>query len=240
MRALMITLLMLTGPAAFAEEWQFQVVPYLWMPNYEATSDGDPSTPPSRRNLDFDTETSLEAAFLVYTSARKGRHYFAFEFDWLDVSTDARSRFDRLPRVDVDWELFVYTLGYGYRVYEGDRDGDGIDLGLGARIWDLSIDTEFGGAGLDGVEASDSASWTDAYAEVRAVHTIGESGAWYLSGFAIVGAGGSDRMIDVAAGLGYRWSQAISTSVGYRSLVVDYKDLEFTQKGVLVSLGWRF
>ena len=134
MRALMFLLLVLAGPAALAEDWKFQVVPYLWMPNFEAKADGDPSVPPTGRSLNFETETSLEAAFLVYTAARNGRHAFSFEFDWVDVNTNGRSGYAPLPEVDVDWELFVYTVGYGYRVYEAEREGDGVDVGIGVRF----------------------------------------------------------------------------------------------------------
>ena len=90
-----------TAPAS-ADDWAYEVSPYLWMPNFQATEDGDVSNPPDSGNLAFDTKTSLEAGFLIYTAARKDRHKLSFEFDWIDASTGAATEFPMFPTAEID------------------------------------------------------------------------------------------------------------------------------------------
>ena len=234
------TLLCLSQLSLADDDWQYAVVPYIWMPNFEAASAGDTASPPSAGNLQFESETELEMGFLVYTTARKGRHSFSFEYDWIDASTDADADFPLFPTVELDWELWVYTLGYSYQIWESDRAGDRLDLGVAVRYWDVEIDTTFEAVIGPPIEVSAEDSWTDALIEIRGRRGVGESGKWYLTGFVQAGGGDSDSVIDVAGGLGYQWSEGFQTSFGYRYLEVEFDDLELTQSGAIISLGWNF
>lgn len=235
----LIVLLVLSGHAN-AEEWRYQVVPYIWWPNFQAGSTGDSTEPPSEGNLSFETETQLEAAFLVYTSAAKDRHLFSFEFDWVDVNTSAEASFPLFPDAEIDWELFAYTVSYGYKVVEGRTEADGLTVGLGARYFDLDIDTTLFGTVIPELTVNVADTWTDGFIELRGRQTFGDSGKWYVSGMLLVGEGGSDKMLDYGASLGYRWTEGFSTSVGYRDLQVDIDDFELTQDGAIIAFGWTF
>lgn len=188
----------------------------------------------------FDTETKLDAAFLIYTSAAKDRHVFSFEFDWVDVNTGGDSDFPLFPSVYIDWELFVYTLGYGYKIAEGRTDADGLTLGVGARYFDLDIDATLEANIIPDINVQTADTWTDGFAELRGRQTIGDSGKWYVSGLLIAGGGGSDKMLDYGASVGYRWSEGFSTSLGYRALEVEIDDIELTQDGAIIAFGWTF
>lgn len=240
MRLIQVFLLWLLCSGAVAEEWRYQVVPYIWWPNFQADSTGDPTAPPSESNLAFETETRLEAAFLVYTSAAKDRHVFSFEFDWVDVNTAADSSFPLFPDVEIDWELFAYTLSYGYKIIEGRTEADGVSLGLGARYFDLDIDTTLFGQAIPELTVNVADTWTDGFVELRGRQTFGESGKWYVSGMLLAGEGGSDKMVDYGASIGYRWTEGFYTSVGYRDLQVDIDDFELTQDGATIAFGWTF
>ncbi|AOZ71153.1 hypothetical protein LPB142_16815 (plasmid) [Rhodobacter xanthinilyticus] len=66
----------------------------------------------------------------------------------------------------------------------------------------------------------------------------------FVTGWAMVGAGGSDFTADVFAGLGYRISERNSIVGGYRYLSVDREDGDFLydveQQGLMLGLSLPF
>ena len=234
------SLTVLASTSAVADDWRFDVTPYVWLPDFTAESTGDPSVQPSSSNLSFVTDTEVEAGFLLYFTAMKNRHSFSLEFDWVNGDTTADSSFPEFPSVDVDWELFIYSLDYSYKIWEGSHEADGLSIGFGVRNFDVTLDTTLEGTIIPELEIDADTNWTDFYAELTGVHTLGETGKWYVAGLAKVGSGDSDEMLDFGASVGYRWSPTFRTSVGYRYLEVDIDDLEITQKGVLIAAGWTF
>jgi len=121
MRVILLLLLTFSWSAANADEWRYEVIPYIWWPDFQADSKGDPASPPNGGNLAFESEITLDAAFLIATSATKDRHVLSFEFDWVDVNTDADG----------------ITLGVGARHFDLD-----IDATLEANIiQDINIKT---------------------------------------------------------------------------------------------------
>lgn len=66
----------------------------------------------------------------------------------------------------------------------------------------------------------------------------------YLTGWGLVGAGGADLDWDVAAAIGYRFSDTVSAVAGYRALAVDYSDdgfvFDVVQQGPILGLVVRF
>ena len=182
MRIIQILILSMMCSAASADEWRYQVVPYIWWPNFQAESNGDVTMAPNRNNLVFETETKLDAAFLVYTAATKDRHTFSFEFDWVDVNTGGESNFPLFPSVDIDWELFAYTLGYDYKIIEGLTESDGVSLGIGARYFDLDIEATLKANFIPDITVGVSDTWTDGFVALHGRQTIGDSGKWYVSG----------------------------------------------------------
>ncbi len=113
-------------------------------------------------------------------------------------------------------------------------------VGTGARYFDVSIEATFDGRIIPDVTAKASDTWTDGFIDIRGRQTIGVSGKWYVAGLAMFGGGGSDKMVDYGASLGYQWSDRLSTSLGYRMLEVEIDDLELTQDGAIIAIGWTF
>lgn len=95
---------------------------------------------------------------------------------------------------------------------------------------------------LGGVSASDSATWVDGMAGIRARYSITDN--IYLSGWGLIGAGQADLDWDVAAVIGYQINDTFSTVAGYRALGVDYSKDDFTfdaiQEGPIIGLVFHF
>lgn len=68
--------------------------------------------------------------------------------------------------------------------------------------------------------------------------------SWKLRNHALIGAGQADLDWDVAAAIGYQFSDTISAVVGYRALGVDYsKDgfvFDVVQQGPILGMVIRF
>jgi hypothetical protein len=66
----------------------------------------------------------------------------------------------------------------------------------------------------------------------------------YLSGWGLVGAGQADLDWDVAAGLGYQFTNSLSAVAGYRALGVDYNHdgfaFDMVQQGPILGVVFRF
>jgi hypothetical protein len=74
---------------------------------------------------------------------------------------------------------------------------------------------------------------------------LGESRFYVEGGAGLGGFGvGSDMFYEISAVLGYQWSEAIGTSIGYRILDVDYRSNSFSydvnQQGLQFGLSWSF
>lgn len=221
-----------------ASDWEYQLTPYIWMPNFSANMDGDDSFPPSEGG-GLKSETTLDSAFLIYTAASKDRHSFSFEFDWVDVTTDAESGLLFYEDAEVNWELLVYSFGYRYRVLDGRLKHDGLELGLGLRHWDLDVSGELLSDTLPPIKTGFNLTWNDGYIDLRGRQSITSNGNWFVSGMLLTGCGDSDLMLDAGGSIGYQWSKDFNTSLGYRYLEVEYEDLQLTQQGMIAFFDFR-
>ncbi len=117
-----------------------------------------------------------------------------------------------------------------------------MDLVGGTRIWHASTEISFNGGILGGVSASDSATWVDGMAGVRARYAVTDN--VYLSGWGLIGAGQAKLDWDVAAIVGYQINDTFSAVAGYRALGVDYRKDGFTfdavQQGSILDLVGHF
>jgi len=90
-----------------------------------------------------------------------------------------------------------------------------------------------------------SETWLDPLIGIKAKSIIYNSD-FYLSGGLAVGgfSVGEDKFYDAAINLGYRWNDAISTTLGLRVYDLDYKSHDFEydarQRGWVVGLTWEF
>ncbi|MCY1740521.1 hypothetical protein [Ensifer sp. SL37] len=137
-------------------------------------------------------------------------------------------------------ETFAGFLGVGYSVFEDNVSR--LDIVGGLRVWSVESELSFRGGLLDGVSRTDRATWVDGLAGFRGTYAITQE--LYLTGWGLIGTGAARLDWDVAAAMGYRFSDTVSAVAGFRILGADYSDnhliFDIVQKGPILGLVVRF
>ena len=236
-----------SAPASAQDAWQFRLTPYIWAAGLKGdvgTIPGQPAVP-----VDVSSHQALEdlaSGGMFSFDARKGRHGFLVDV----LYTDVRSDFELLPApIGLEMKAIskttIASLAYQYEWYREDQTV--VDLLAGARYWKVASTLEFsGGLGLlAGKRIDNSFSWTDPGVGIKARAPLG-GGKFYVDGGAAVGGFGvgSKHFYDLNANVGYQWSKAIGTTVGYRMFDVNYEDggyvYDVRQQGWQFALSWSF
>jgi len=221
--------------------WTFTVAPYFWA----AGISGDVAQfglPAVEVDLSFsDILDHLDFGAMAFGEARYDRYSIFGDVMYSKISGSAGTpRGIVASSVEVSTETFAGLLGVGYSLI--DDSVARLDVAVGARIWSVDTDLSFSGGLLDGVSQSDGDTWVDAMAGFRGNYAI--TPELYLTGWGLIGAGEADLDWDVAAAIGYRFSDSISAIAGYRALGVDYsKDgfvFDVVQHGPILGLVVRF
>lgn len=139
-----------------------------------------------------------------------------------------------------DMKMAVLNLPVYYRVV--DQPGTTVDVLAGARF--LWLDLDIGLLGPRGVvrrAGTDLAEW-DGIVGLRLEHDLNEK--LFYSMYGDVGAGDSDLTYQILAGIGYRFSDKLSVTTGYRYLHYDMgsanADIGMTTSGVQLTTEWKF
>jgi hypothetical protein len=202
-----------------ADHWTFTVTPYFWM----AGLSGDTKQfglPVVEIDSSFsDILDNLDFAAMAVAEARYDRYSIFGDLIYTKIGAESATPHGILATdVEVSSSTFVGTAGAGYSLFEGPSGR--LDVVGGVRVWSVDTDISFNGAFLDGRTFSDGASWVDGMVGLRANYAFTDK--FYVMGWGMVGAGGADVDWDVAAGLGYRFNDTFSATIGYRALGVDY------------------
>lgn len=221
--------------------WTFSVTPYFWAAGLsgETAQFGAPT-------IDIDSSFSdildeLDFAAMAIMDARNGRYSIFGDLIYTKISTGRGTpRGILADDVDLSSSTFAGLLGAGYSVVQGPSGH--IDIVGGVRVWSVDTDISFNGGILDGDSFSDGATWVDGLVGVRGNFSF--TPKFYFTGWALVGAGGADVDWDLAAGLGYRFNDRYSATVGYRALGVDYRNdgfvFDVVQQGPIMGLTVHF
>lgn len=242
-RCMLIGVILLLMPLTVgASDWAFRLTPYLWFAGLEGELtpvEGLPSAPVdvSPSQALEDTETGV----MVMFDARRGSHGLYLDF----IYTDVRSDDDVIPQLGITvrstTKSTLFSAAYEYAFVEHDRGG--VDGLVGARYWEVDAKLAFSGpAGLTGSNKED---WIDPFFGVKSWSMLGSSNFYAAGGLGFGGFGiGSDFFYEFNGNVGYRWSEAIGTAIGYRYFDVDYDASGFKydvkQQGWQVSLTWSF
>jgi len=239
----LIGLAMLGMPAAvMADDWQFRLTPYLWFAGLE----GDVTPVASLPSVPVDVSPSqavkdTDAGVMVMFDARRGHHGLYLDF----IYTDVRSDEDIVPELDLSVRTVtkstMFTAAYEYQVLAAERGG--VDALLGARYWE--VDSKLSLSGPLGLSGQNKEDWIDPFVGAKGWTMFGASSFYFAGGAAIGGLGaGSDLFYEINANVGYRWTNSIGTSIGYRYFNVDYDHSSFKydveQQGWQVGLTWMF
>ncbi len=222
--------------------WTFSFSPYFWAAGLSGDF-GQFNTPSVHLNQSFgDILDDLDFSTMMIGEARYDRYSLFADIQYTKVSSGSGTpRGIVADSVGLTSETFSGLFGAGYGVIQDDRTT--VDLVGGARVWHASTEISFKGGFIpDGVSASDSATWVDGMAGVRARYAVTDN--VYLNGWGLIGAGQAKLDWDVAAIVGYQINDTFSAVAGYRALGVDYRKDGFVfdavQQGPIMGLVVHF
>ena len=227
---------------ASAADWEFKLAPYLWFAGLEGDVATIPGVPPAPIDVSpSDAIQDTEAALMLMFEARKGRHGLFVDF----IYTDVRSKDEVFPNLGVSLRSVskstVLSGAYQYRLVQG--EGNNLDLLGGLRYWE--VDSALSFTGPLQVSGRNKEDWVDPFIGLKGYHRFGAT-KFYTSYGAAVGGfdAGSKLFYDLNVNLGYQWTDAIGTVVGYRLFDVDYDHKGFLwdvqQAGFGLGLAWSF
>lgn len=243
---IVIPLFLSLSTLASADEWEFRLTPYIWFAGVE----GDVSTLPGAPVVPIEISPSdalsdTEASFMVMFEAKKQRHGVLVDLFYSDIQSDD----ELIPAINLTMKSIsknkMFSTAYLYELYKEEQTV--VDVVGGIRYWKVDTELKFsGGKGdLAGRRIRSSESWVDPLIGIKARSQIGSSQFYVAGGLAGGGFGvGSDHFYELSANIGYQWSKAIGTSLGYRRIDVDYEDGSFLydvkQDGWALGLTWSF
>lgn len=250
MRKILTFSLVLFALPAFArnaDDWRFRLTPYLWFAGVKGDLSSIPGLPTARIDVSAsDALDDAEESFMLIFEAKRRRHGFFADIFYSDV----RQKEELVPEIGLRLKATskntMFSAAYQYELYNAQEAT--VDVFGGLRYWDVDTKLVFrGGLGvLEGVSVQNAESWVDPLVGVKARMRLGAS-RFFLVGFLGGGGGlgsGSDHFYDTSVNVGYQWTDAISTSLGYRIFDVDYDHNSFVydvkQEGWGLGLSWVF
>lgn len=239
--AAMSLLLSIAVPAHAEEAWRFEASPYLWAAGMKGdvgvgrfTAGGVEATFP-------DIFKSLRAGFMGSLEGRKDRTGFFLDAIYMQVDQHQPAPRGFLGDVQARSTQQGYTAAATWRAVEGPAP---IDLFVGARASDIKLDLDVSSSALapQGRSAARNRTWVDGFVGARITQPLAEG--WTVTGYADIGAGGSDSSWQVAAGAEYAFSPGSRARFGYRLLKVDYHRDDFlydmSSGGLYAGIAFRF
>ncbi|MCV9998825.1 DUF481 domain-containing protein [Pararhizobium sp. YC-54] len=222
--------------------WTVTITPYFWGAGLRGDL-GVINLPTVQTDASFgDIWNHLDFAVMAMGEARNGPYSVFADAIYIDLSGNAATPRGLLAdEASIDSKTFAGLLGAGYTVL-ADEHGY-LDIVGGVRIWSAETTIRLSGGVLDGREASDGATWVDAMAGVRGVYELTPN--IFLTAWGLVGAGAANLDWDVAASIGYKFTDRISSTIGYRALGVDYDNgdgfkFDVVEHGPMVGLSIKF
>ena len=233
-----------------AQEWRFELTPYL----FGASLTGTAGVGHVRANVDAsfgDILDNLDSGFMAAFEARKGRWGLGVDGVYFKLQNQATRSWEgpggigsATGTLEATMTQQTYNLFAAYRVSEGPGS---LDVVGGARYTQLDTDlvlvTTTGGL-LPGNTRilSGSKQWWDAVIGVRTLTPIAER--WTLVGYFDIGAGGSDLTYQGILGVNWKASSTLTVKGGYRYFYQDYADDGFVwdmaAHGLYLGLGISF
>jgi hypothetical protein len=228
-----------TSAQSSPEEWQLQVVPYLWGSAIEGP------VGIGNRTADLDASFSdilshLHFAAMGLVDARRDKFVVLTDVLYTDLRGQHATPGPLFSSVDPQQRLFILTPEGGYRVL--DSEDAWLDVVGGIRFWRLKSQLEFQSGALPSIGLEASRSWTDAIIGLRARRAL--SRRWWASAYGDLGAGGSDFTYQIVANAGLDIHERYALVFGYRYLNVNYDKDDFlfdtAMKGPLFGFTIKF
>jgi hypothetical protein len=184
----------------------------------------------------------LDFTFMGTGDLHWGKYGMFADLIYLKVSDGAATPGPLFGSANIGVEVTIATLAGTYEIFRSGEDR--LEVMAGARLWSIEADLDLSAGILPAASAGDTIHWWDPLVGVRGHKALSDK--WFVSGTAAIGGFGvgSDLMWDAFAGLGYKFTDSISMSAGYRAFSVDYSDsgdvVDLVSHGPLVGLTFRF
>lgn len=233
-------------PVVEDSQWEFRLSPYVWFAGFE----GDVASIPGAAVIPIDISASdaisdTEASLMAMFEGKKNGKGFFVDFLYSDLQSEETLLEDINLALNSTTKTTIFSAAYLHEIYNQNQSV--MDLFIGARYWDIDTHLAFsGGLGiLAGRSISHTESWVDPLLGIKGRTMIGDTNFYAAGGAAIGGFGvGSEVFYDLNANLGYKWSDSIGTSIGYRLYDLDYEKDGFVydvrQQGWIFGLTWAF
>ncbi|WP_131856934.1 hypothetical protein [Bosea sp. BK604] len=235
--------------------WQFQLTGYGWATAINGQV-GVRNLPPVNVNVTFaDILQNLNGAVMGSFLAKKDDWLILTDLVWAALSDDATVRLPGTrhptlaaisPGTKVDFKLrqLIGSALVGYRLPFGTPDLD-IYATAGVRYQRLTAELDvFPGLIPVGLSRRSIEQWVDPTVGVSMTWRINDR--WFVNALADVGGFGVGSRFTTQgfASVGYRWSESLSTALGYRAIYTDYRNDGFTYRatehGVFSSIAYHF
>jgi hypothetical protein len=237
--------LALAASPANADDWSFQIEPYL----LGVTIDGDAGIGRvTGADVDVNTSDVLDSLDLGGMLRFEARHEsgwgMALDYAFMDLSDDITGPRGGVLDADVFQGVFEALLVKG--IQSGDEQ---LDFFAGVRWWSNEVDVEFDPVLLPGtVSRSVEEDWVDLIIGARWKKRISEKWSFSLKGD--IGGIGSDLTAAGTAGFGYQIGESMELDLQYKALFVDYKTgtrgepgyfkYDTTTHGPIIGLMFKF
>lgn len=227
---------------AGAQEWEYTVAPYLWAPGLTGDVSPGPRAPTVGLDASFsDLLDELDIGFLLAGTAKRGNLGLFGDIQYFDFNSGDVTPGPLFGDAVLDSDITVLTFGADYAVLSTAESE--LRLAAGVRYYDVSMDLDLSAGLRPAASFSGGDDWWDGLVGLRGHTNINQN--WYASGWALLGAGGSDFASDVFAGFGYRVSATTDIVGGYRYFSVDREDgngfvYDVEQHGLLLGVKFNF
>ena len=233
--------------AAAADQWEFNLVPYIWAGSMDGRLASSRLPQDISVNVPFrDIFQNLDIGGMVAFEGHKGRLGFLMDGVYIKTSTEGTIPVVGLP-AEAGMKTFTGLAAGQYRVVD-DPVGT-LDLMAGVRYWNIRTSFSYSapaGAPLPpgmppSLDFNGKAEWVDAMAGAKAVVQL--SRLLSLNAYGMLGGGGSNFSADAMVALGLHLGGSTSL-LGYRHLDADYRSGGFVFDGSIhgpaLGLGVRF
>jgi hypothetical protein len=235
--------------------WRFQATGYGWATALNGEA-GVRNLPPVSVDLTFgDLLKKLNGAVMGSFLARNGEWMILTDLVWAALSDDAVVKLPGIrhptlaaiapgTRVDFKMRQLIASAIAGYRLPVGGNDIE-LYATAGVRYQRMTAEIE-AMPGLIPVTLSRRSveNWADPIIGIAATWHINDR--WFANIMADVGGFGVGSKFTTQGfvSVGYRWTDSISTALGYRAIYTDYRNDGFTyratQHGVFSSIAYHF
>jgi hypothetical protein len=232
------TLLTLGTPvlsAQAADQWKFELTPYLWAAGIE----GDVTVNGQSTNVDVSFSDMLDATNAVFAFlgvAQYGRLVLWAQVDFLSQDTDEQD--DPPPNARLELDTTMTTLAVGYQ-FDGWSKGQTVDVLIGARQLALDATLTVNGVGT----FQNDRDINDTVLVVRPSFPL--SDRWRFNPTLSYGSGDSESTYELQPQFQYQISKNWATRLGYRRLAYDIEsdsgnEIDVTFSGFIIGFGGTF